>query len=103
MASLIGGLDGKDWVYGQFPANREKSREFRVSRRFLPKYLAASPADEVGFVQFRRICRLSAKSVSKITVTPLVCEEIPYAAAQGIFSCPQGIISAFSTAAGKMA
>src|SRR5277367_2964781 len=34
------------WVYGQFPAGREKSREFRISRRFLPKYLAASPADE---------------------------------------------------------
>jgi len=32
-----------------------------------------------------------------------LCEKIPYAAAQGIFSCTQGIISAFSTAAAKTA
>jgi hypothetical protein len=41
------------------------------------------------------------KMLSKTSHNPVVCEEIPYAAAQGIFSCAQGCVSAFSTGAGK--
>ena len=48
------------WSCGQFPGRREKRREYR------------------------RFRRLSAKSVSKISVTPVICEENPYAVRGGV-------------------
>src|SRR6202035_4318184 len=62
----------------KFPGGREKCREFRRLSRFLQKFVSETPANTI------------------------VCERIPCAVEQGIFSRVQGISSAFWTGAGNL-
>jgi len=63
-------------LWAEFPGRREKCREFRRFSRFFRKF------------------------VSKTSANSAVCEIIPYALEQGIYSRVQGIILTYSTAAG---
>ena len=76
---LLGAHDSTTYRRAEFPGGREKCREFRRISLFLRKSVL-------------RTCAISA-----------ICEKIPYAAEQGIFSGEQGMSSAFSTAAGNLA